>query len=126
MARKTVYLDDLTGKEIAEGEGGPVRFSLNDDFFELDLGKESMAKLERALAPYIEKANMVDGPQVIVEPMARPRGRPRGATHGQKPKTDREQLQAMREWLRGQGHEVSDRGRIAAHLQELYHAAHKS
>lgn len=57
----------------------------------------------------------------------RRRGRPRAAgdtAAGQKPRRDKEQLAAMREWLRGQGHEVSERGRIKAELEELYNAAH--
>jgi hypothetical protein len=38
---------------------------------------------------------------------------------------DKEQLQAAREWLRAQGHDVSDRGRIKGELMDLYEAAHK-
>jgi hypothetical protein len=37
-------------------------------------------------------------------------------------KTDREQNQAIREWAKRKGIEVSDRGRIAASIVEQYEA----
>jgi len=37
---------------------------------------------------------------------------------------DREQTKAIREWARKNGHEVSDRGRIAAPIMEAFEAAH--
>lgn len=121
MARKTVYVDDFDGSDIADGEGGPVRFSLNDDYYEMDLNAKNLAKLEKALQPFMDKAVVADAPRVVEAPARRGRR----ATPGAPTKTDPAQLAAMREWLRANGHTVGDKGRIAAHLQELYHAANK-
>lgn len=41
-----------------------------------------------------------------------------------KAKVDKAQVQAMREWAKSQGMDVSDRGRIAQKIQDAYHAAH--
>lgn len=123
MARRTVFVDDITGKEIEDGKGGPVTFSIRGEYFELDLGEDSQAKLDKALAPFIDKAQKVPAPHAAVPARSAPAPRRSG---GQPARTDKEQLQAMREWLRGQGHDVSDRGRIAGNLQELYNQAHTS
>lgn len=123
MARKTVYVDDLDGSDISEDAGGPVRFSLRGTLYEIDLSEKNQAKLDKALAIFIEHAAEVED-----EPPAPVRTRGAGtrrAGGNQPARTDKEQLQAMREWLRAQGHDVSDRGRIAGNLQDLYHAAHK-
>ena len=37
---------------------------------------------------------------------------------------DKEQTQAIREWARASGRQVSDRGRISAAIQEAFNAAH--
>jgi hypothetical protein len=37
---------------------------------------------------------------------------------------DREQLNAIRDWARGQGYDVRDRGRIPAHIEEAYNSRH--
>lgn len=119
MARVERIIDDWTGKELGDGEGLTVVFSLQEAYYQMDLSEDSFAKLEKLLQPWVDKAVEVDAPQAEPEPPRR--GRRSG---GQPARTDKEQLQAMREWLRGEGHDVSDRGRIAGHLQELYHAAH--
>lgn len=123
MARVTRsrYVDDVTGKEIEEGRGGPVEFSLKGDYFEVDLSEESQAELDQALAPYVENATEVP-PRRRRAPARAAAGTRRSSS--QRPQTDKEHLQAMRAWLRAQGHQVGDRGRIAQNLQDLYNAAH--
>lgn len=39
-------------------------------------------------------------------------------------KASKEQLTAVREWARANGHDVSDRGRIKAEVFEAFEAAH--
>lgn len=124
MARKTVYVDDLDGSDIAEDAGGPVKFSLGGKFYEMDLSTKNLTKLEKALQPFIDKAAEVE-PEPAAPALARGRSSTRRAGVGQAAKADKEQIQAMRQWLRANGHEVSDRGRIAGNLQELYNQAHK-
>jgi len=38
--------------------------------------------------------------------------------------SNREQLQAIREWAKAEGYEVSGRGRISRAIQEAFDAAH--
>lgn len=63
----------------------------------------------------------------------RRRGRPAGSAN--KPKAaakptgsgmSKEQLASIREWLRANGHEVSDRGRISSKLLGIWEEAHQS
>ena len=117
----TIFTDDLTGKDFQEGEGESVIFAYRDEFYRMDLSNESLAKFEKAIGNYIEKATSIENPYAEEEPEV-PRRRGRGT--GIPAKADREQLDAMRTWLRAQGHEVSSRGRIAGHLQDIYNAAH--
>ena len=57
------------------------------------------------------------------------RGRPKGSTNASAPskgKRDPAQLNSIREWARANGHEVSDRGRIAGSIEAAYEEAHTS
>jgi len=103
--------------ELVLPDGETVRIAIPADQFRKAIRGDADAVLANA-------EGLSFAPPQQEEPERR-RGRPRGSGGtGQKTKADREQLQAMRDWLRAEGHEVSDRGRIAANLQELYHAAH--
>lgn len=53
MARQTVYVDDITGKKIEQGEGGTVKVGLDGQWWEVDLSNDSKAKLEKLLEPYL-------------------------------------------------------------------------
>lgn len=125
MAKKILLVDDLDGSEIEESDGGgPIKFSLGDDFYQMDLGSKSLAKLTKALQPFIEKASKVEAPPP--EP-SRPAARKRGtapATGGSG--LTREELDAVRTWARANGHEVAARGRIKAEIIAAWEAATKS
>ena len=116
MARKVVFVDDLDGTEIPDGEGGTVTFSLRGDFYELDLGEKSQAKLDKALESFISKATKVAAPHSAVP------GRPAKRTT-KVSGAGRDYLDAVRRWARDNGHEVSNRGRVAAHIVEAYEQA---
>lgn len=118
MARKMVYLDDLDGSEIQDGDGGPVFIGLDDKRYQLDLSSKSRARLEKALAPFLDKATEVED-----APPAPTRGRPAGKKT-QLPGKGADYLAAVRKWARANGHEVSDKGRIAASVQAAYETAH--
>lgn len=124
MGKRIVYVDDLSGKEIPDGEGGPVRFSLQDEWFEMDLGKESLAKLEKALQPFMDKATSVDAPRP--EPVRPARGAVRRASAPGRGGSGlgKDQLDAIRTWAKANGHQVADRGRIAASVIEAFEASH--
>jgi hypothetical protein len=114
MAQKvTVSLvDDLDGSEAEE----TVEFGLDGAFYEIDLSEDNAERLRDALAEYVEHARRSGG---------RKRTGGRVAVAGRAPRTasaDREQNQAMREWARKQGMNISDRGRIPKEVAEAYNA----
>lgn len=103
MARKVieVLIDDFDGTESDDIK--KHTFALNGTSYEIDLSPKNAKKLESALAPYIEKA------------------RKQGARRSTR--SNKQDLNAIREWARANGHTVSDRGRIPAEIVEAYEAA---
>jgi hypothetical protein len=105
-------VDDLDGKPIPKGKGETVEFGLDGTGYAIDLSEKNAAKLRETFGRYVDAARKVGG-----------RAR-RGRGGGGRGKTDPEQLKAIREWAKANGHEVSDRGRIPASVVEAYEAAH--
>jgi hypothetical protein len=116
MGKQLITIDDLTGEPIEDGEGENIKLTVNGAAYELDLTKANAKKFYDVIGPYIDKAAQVD---------ERPATPARRSSSGGKKKTDPDLLAAMRTWLRENGHEVSDRGRIAQNLQDIYNEAHK-
>ncbi len=115
MAKKTVVtlIDDLDGSNIEEGKGRAVSFALDGKTYSIDLADKNIEKLEKALSPFIEKASRVAN-------NSRGGGRVRqGGGTGMTP----DELNAVREWARANGHEVADRGRIKQSIIDEYNAA---
>ena len=100
-----IITDDLDGSENAEA----VSFGFGGVTYEVDLGKKNRARLERALAPFIEAGRRVPG------------SRRRGASRAGGSSADRT---AVRAWARAAGLKVSERGRISADIIRQYEAAH--
>lgn len=121
MAKETItrLIDDLTGKPIEEG-GESIAFSVNGKNYEIDLEDKAAAKFHAALKTYVEAATEVfpEEPEMTVTPVRQTRRRSSAPSN----KRDPEELAAMRTWLRANGHEVADRGRIKQELQDLYEA----
>ena len=116
MARKVLYVDDLTGDVIDEGLGGPLEFSYDGKHYTIDLGVKSRDSFRKAIQPYIDAAEEVEAPR---RRSAGGRQRkPSGS--GRSP----EELANIREWAKKNGHEVSPRGRIAAPILQAYDEAH--
>ena len=109
MASRVVTLitDDLDGSEAA----GTIAFSLEGASYEIDLSSAHAEDLRSVLEPYI-KAGRKTG--------SRRDGRRRspGAS------ADKDQIKAMRDWAKGKGLKVSERGRISAEVQDAYNKAH--
>jgi hypothetical protein len=112
VAQRIVHqlIDDLDGSEIPDGGGERVEFALRGVSYQIDLSTANIAKLDKALKPYIDSAAKVGGT----------RARRVKATG----KASKEQLSAIREWARKNGHEVSDRGRIKSEIVQAFEAAH--
>jgi hypothetical protein len=101
-----IISDDLDGS----GDAEPVSFGLDGTSYEVDLGAKNRAKLEKALAPYIEAGRRL--------PARAGRRRPSRASG---PSVDNA---AIRAWARSTGLQVSERGRISADVIGQYEAAH--
>ncbi|MFI9561017.1 Lsr2 family protein [Nonomuraea endophytica] len=105
--------DDINGVAGAQ----TYRFGWGNDTFEIDLADANYAKLEKALAPFINAARLVRAP-------AAGRGRAgRRVVLGESRKMTREQSAEIRQWAKEQGLPVSERGRIASTVIEKYEAA---
>ena len=109
MAKKTTIevLDDLDGSKNAT----TIKFSLDGKQYEIDLSGKNEKQLRAALEKYVAAATLVRA----------------STTAGRK--TDnaapvRRDTKHIREWLRGQGVEISDRGRIPTEHMQKYEAAH--
>jgi len=113
MARKviTTLVDDIDGTPIDEGHGETVPFALDGVNYEIDLTDDNAAKLRTALEEFTEKGRRVGRASTGKGPARR------SSSTAQK-----EDLSAARDWLRGRGHKVSERGRISADLLEEYRA----
>jgi len=115
MAERIVrqLIDDIDGSEISDGGGERVEFSLRGVEYQIDLSTANIAKLDKALKPYVAAAAKVRGG-----------GARRVKSTGVKGTSSKEQLSAIREWARANGHKVSDRGRIKAEVVDAFEAAH--
>jgi hypothetical protein len=112
MAQKvTVALvDDLDGTEAEE----TVEFGLDGATYQIDLSDDNAGRLRDALEEYVDHARRSGGRK-------RAPGRPAVGRAPRPASADREQNQAIREWARKQGMNVSDRGRIPAEVLDAYH-----
>ncbi len=105
MATRTVteLLDDMTGQAADE----TVAFGLDGVEYEIDVTKKNAAALRKALAPYQDVARRVGGrKQAALKRVAT------GVDN-----------RAVRAWAASNGIELSERGRIPAHVIEQYQAA---
>jgi hypothetical protein len=110
MARKLVVdlVDDIDGGKADE----TLKFGLDGMLYEIDLSAKRAEQLRSALAKYVSHARRQGRGQVV------PSGRARGTSPA---RTDREQNQAIREWAKAKGLDVSDRGRIPTNVVEQFH-----
>ena len=83
-------------------------------FYEIDLSEDNAERLREALHDYVEHARRQAGARRRAAGRTGPGRAPRTAS------ADREQNQAIREWARKQGMNVSDRGRIPKEVSEAY------
>jgi hypothetical protein len=108
----TVLTDDLEGGDADR----TVEFGLDGVNYTIDLSEKNAGKLRKALDPYLDKAVRL-GRGTVHGRLAS-----RGGV-GQPARADRDQNQAIREWAKKNGHEVSDRGRIPTAVVEAFHSA---
>jgi hypothetical protein len=107
MAQKVsiTLIDDIDGSEASE----TVTFGIDGATYEIDLNESNAAALREAVAGYVGHARKVTSGR-------RPAGRRSAAVE--------RDTKAIREWARNQGHQISARGRVPAHIISAYEAAH--
>jgi hypothetical protein len=113
LVTRTFKTDDL---DNSEDDVRTVRFALDKINYEIDLSSANDKRLRDALARFVTAAT-----EVRKRPVPRG-GRKTAAAAGARP--DKEQAQAIREWARANGYQVSERGRISVTIQEAFAAAH--
>ena len=126
MATVTFLRDDILHAQGTDYIGQDVdehEFELDGTKYLIDLNEENWEALKAALADFVAAARKTGARR------GRPRGSATAATSvstatpaAVKPKVDREQSKAIREWARGLGYTMSDRGRIPVPILDAYHA----
>lgn len=114
MAQKVIreFIDDIDGSQAER----TFTFAVDGTQYEIDLSSENIAEFKSAIGGFIESGRKVK-PGVYTH-RARSSNGSSGSGRG------KEQLRAIRDWLRQKGHSVQDRGRIPANLIAEFDAAH--
>ena len=109
MAQKVqvILVDDIDGGPAEE----TLSFSLDGVSYEIDLSSANAAKLRDSFAPYVGTARRVGGRSSA------------GRGRGRRSSGDNRTAQ-IREWARANGHQVNERGRVAASIVAAYDKAH--
>lgn len=115
MAQKVLVqlVDDLDG--TTSDDISTVTFGLDGVSYEIDLTEENASALRDQFSDFIASARRNGG-------RARRGGVPGGGPNGSG--RTREQTQAIREWAKSNGHDVSDRGRISSTVIDAFESAH--
>lgn len=115
MAQKVLVqlVDDLDGTTAEDIE--TVQFGLDGVTYEIDLRAQNAGTLRTSLADYVAKARRTGG--------RAKRGASTRTIVGEA--RTKEQTQAIREWARRNGHELSDRGRIPVRVIDEFEKAHR-
>jgi Lsr2 len=100
---------DYDSKEIPEGEHVTRAFSLDGRDYEIDLCDRHSQKFSEVLTKFVDKARRVTGRV----------GKPKRRTTAH-----RQRSAEIRAWAKRSGMDVSDRGRIPAHVIAKYEANH--
>ena len=102
---QTLLIDDLDGGEAAD----TVRFGLDGTEYEIDLSAAHSDELRKAMERYLAHARRTGGTA-------------RSAARGHRTSAAVDTAK-VREWAKGQGIEVKERGRVPADVVEQYKTA---
>ncbi|CAA9355016.1 MAG: hypothetical protein AVDCRST_MAG07-3311 [uncultured Frankineae bacterium] len=104
----------------------PVSFGFDGASYELDACEQHRSEMQEAFATYVGAARKASGggSGASARRTSRSSSRSSGGSSSSGGGSDREQVQAVREWARSNGHKVSERGRLSASVLEAYRAAH--
>ncbi|MDT5152778.1 MAG: hypothetical protein QOI01_4511 [Mycobacterium sp.] len=127
MAERIIrqLIDDLDQTEIVDGKGGSVQFALRGTTYTIDLTDANIAKLDKALAPFVEAAAKATGSAAPMTGSAASSTRKKRAGTRTAKHTSTNSTATVRAWAAENGHEVRTRGRIPASVSEAYDLAHR-
>ena len=109
----TEFIDDIDGSPAER----TFTFAVDGINYEIDLSADNIAEFASAIGGFIESARRVKGSKNSDTRRAR-------STRAEGGRRSREQTQAVREWARQHGHNISNRGRIPASIQQAFDQAH--
>lgn len=101
---EVLLVDDIDGADADE----TVTFGLDGVTYEIDLTEANAKKLRDDFAKWVGHGRRSGGRKSTTRASSR-----------------RKDVSAVREWARANGHEVSERGRIPAAVQEAYDKANR-
>lgn len=115
MAQKTqvVLISDLTGEEIANGDGATVTFTINGVSYEMDLTSNEAQEFDAHIERYIQAARRTGGRRSTSRNSTRANGTS-GSDYDAK---------AVRAWAHSNNVDIPARGRIPAAVVEKFKAA---
>ena len=116
MAQKVIteFIDDIDGSAAER----TFTFAVDGTNYEIDLSAENIAEFNSAIGGFIESARRIKGSKNSDGRRAR------SGAEAADGRQSREQTQAVREWARQHGHNISNRGRIPASIQQAFDQAH--
>src|SRR5437899_2631630 len=100
MGKRVILVDDLTNQESESVK--TVIYMVNGAYYEIELSDESMAKFDKALAPYIKVSRAASRIRAVAV-------------------TALDESQKIRAWARDNGKDISERGRIPQEIVDEYH-----
>ena len=114
MAKKTIEIitSDLSGEELERGQGDTIRFSVGGSDYSIDLTDAEADEFRATFDKYVKVASRASsrGTQSATR---------KASGSGRTP----EELGHIRAWAKGNGHTVSERGRIKTEVLEAFDAA---
>lgn len=127
MAERIIrqLIDDLDQTEIADGKGGSVEFALRGTAYSIDLTDANIAKLDKAMAPFVAAAAKASGTPAETSRASTPSTRKKRTGRRTSKRANTNTSATVRAWAAENGHEVSARGRIPASVTEAYDQAHQ-
>lgn len=115
MAKKTIQIitSDLSGDELAAGEGETITFSIGGADYSIDLTDAEADELRATFERYVSVARRASSRGGPTSTSRKSSGSGRSS----------EELAHIRAWANENGHAVSERGRIKAEVIEAFDRA---
>jgi hypothetical protein len=109
----TEFIDDIDGSPAER----TFTFAVDGTNYEIDLSAQNIAEFKSAIGGFIESARKVNNSRSN-------NGRRARGARASGGRQSREQTRAVRQWARQHGHNIGNRGRIPASIQQAFDQAH--